>query len=510
MPHALPRLTFAALLLGSLAACASLPPEAGLDGTRAQLAARGLALPERPPALATRLAGQTLSLADAQALALSGHPRLQGLYAELGLSASEVLEAAQFANPRLSASLLDLSSGGQEWTLGLTQPFTQWLLRPLRRRVAAAEFAATQAEVARTIQTFASEVEQAWWQLVAAGQILELRTRSAEAAHLAAELAQRYHAAGNLADLPRTAEGIAAAEAELERLEAQAGVVEARANLQEAMGLPAEAGDWTVPQQLPLPVAEEDAEAALLALAREQRLDLAAARLRRDALEDAAATARRYRWLGDVEVGVERTREADGTRLAGPTLELELPLWHRQQAGVRRAEAEAGRAAAALAESERELAFDLRRHHAQVAAARAAVEVQRRRLLPLQERAVTRLQERVNFMLDSPFELLRQRAEAYGASQRYLETLRDYWLARAALGATVGTVLPSSRSIPAATEGGGSAPAVAADPHAGHGASPAAGSDPHAGHASPPASADPHAGHAAPAEPEDPHAHHHH
>ncbi len=500
------------------AACASLPQDRGYANAQAALTARGLPTPPAPGSdaateLRLQLNGQRLSLADAQRLAFAGNPRMQVLYAQLGLAGAEVLDAARLANPHLSASFLDVSSGGSEWTLGLSQPFTHLLLRPLRKRVAAAEFERAQIDVAHAIQSLGYAVEQAWWRLIGAEQVATLRSRSAAAAALSSTLAERYHAAGNISDLQRSVEATAAAEAELARLAADAEREDARAELNTLMGLQPGAMEWQVPDRLPLPVAIEDSVELMLELAAEQRLDLAAALLRLRALEDAAGTAQKFRWLGDVEVGVERARESDGTRLVGPTFDLQLPFWHRNEASVLRARAEAEIAQADAAILRLEMGNQLARLHRQLSTIRTSLDLQRTRLLPLHERLLARTQERVNFMFEGPFELLRVRASGYDAYQRYLETLRDYWLTRAALSAVVGTTLPSSAQVGAKSAGAADlAPSSGADPHAGH---QMPEMDAHAGHAmpatppeaEPTASADdPHAGHVHAVQ--DPHASH--
>ena len=53
-------------------------------------------------------------------------------------------------------------------------------------------------------------------------------------------------------------------------------------------------------------------------------------------------------------------------------------------------------------------------------------------------------------MLDDPFALLRVKREQYDAYQQYLESLRDYWLARIELAAAVGAALPSTATIDSA------------------------------------------------------------
>ncbi len=88
-----------------------------------------------------------------------------------------------------------------------------------------------------------------------------------------------------------------------------------------------------------------------------------------------------------------------------------------------------------------------------LALARDIAENYRDELLPSAASAVARQQERVNFMLVSVFELIRSRREEYDAWQGYFESVRDYWIARSALRAAIGGLLPGDEELPPATVG---------------------------------------------------------
>ena len=72
----------------------------------------------------------------------------------------------------------------------------------------------------------------------------------------------------------------------------------------------------------------------------------------------------------------------------------------------------------------------------------AELRLLREQALPALEEVVAQTQAEYNFMLESPFELLKGRQAQLLGYQRYLETLRDYWLAWSALASAVGTALP--------------------------------------------------------------------
>lgn len=463
-----------------LAGCASLPADRGLSEINPLLAARGgpaIAPPDDHgfATLRESLRGRPLSLADAQTLAYAGNPRMREVYAGLGIAGSEVLAAARLSNPQLSLGWLDVSSGGSQWTVGLAQPFASLLLMRSRKQLAAESALQVQLQTGDAILQLGAEVEEAWWHLVAARQQAALSAQIAKAAKLSAELAQRYTEAGNLAALPLNLERAAAAQAELEPLQAEATVVDARSALATLMGMTPDDGDWQVPEQLPPPQGETEELPALLRRAHSQRLDLAAAGQQVTALQRRLGIARSTRALGETTLGLEREREPDGTRKFGPTLELELPLWNQNQSGLLRGLSELEIAEATQRRIEIVAANEVARAHAQLRLQDAALRVHREQLLPAREQALQRMQERVNFMFEGPFELLRSRQELSAAYRAYVAALRDWWLARAALARATGGLAPppaagadTDTDAPEAGIPAEAAPSAEDDPHAHH------------------------------------------
>jgi outer membrane protein TolC len=227
----------------------------------------------------------------------------------------------------------------------------------------------------------------------------------------------------------------------IESLRARSDAVAARARLADLLGLGADAA-WRTVDRLPEPPESPFNQQELLALALEQRLDLAAEREEIALLEDSLRVTRRWRWFGRTNIGYERERETDGTKLRGPTLEFELPLFDQHQGTVARAEAQladarARHAASALA-ARNEIAAGTER----LEIARAIAAQHRDVLLPALGSVVERRQERFNYMLHGPFELLDAKGDELRAWQDWLESVRDYWIARSALAAAAGGRLP--------------------------------------------------------------------
>ncbi|MBK8991376.1 MAG: TolC family protein [Gammaproteobacteria bacterium] len=274
-----------------------------------------------------------------------------------------------------------------------------------------------------------------------------MREAVAQAATVSAELAARFHAAGNIGRLELALQQAAASEAKLDVLQARAELHAARSALNRLMGLAPTEDRWRVVDRLPVPLAADDAVAELLRHADANRLDLAAARREVALLAEALGVTQSFRLLGDVELGVTTERETDRSRLTGPTLGLELPLFDHGHGRVARAQASLQRAQAQLRALEIDIGNAVQRGAAEVAAAKARADHYRESLIPLREEIVARTQREVNFMLADQFQLLFVKQQEYSAYQGYLEAVRDYWLARVELGRAVGAALPSSARV---------------------------------------------------------------
>ena len=435
-----------------IAGCATIPSDRGIGDVSAMVTARdGLAL--RPPADETteaqtiaRLLGGELSAQDALRIAWVHNPRIRAEYARLGIVGADVLQAGRLSNPTLSAAVLHPDVGGEanQVTFGLAQSFTDLLLLPSRSRLAKGEFERAKTQVGGAVIALTRDVEFAFYTLIGAQQVAVMRGSVAKSSAASAELAQRFFDAGNINDLALSLEKAAAAQAELNALSAQVAVADARSSLNALMGLPASETRWHVGSELRLPVAHEDDLSVLQQMADQQRLDLAAARQEVALARDALDVTKSYRYLGNAEIGIETERETDRSRITGPTLALQLPIFNQNQGGILRAQSSVEFADAGLKALEIDVSNSVAVAHAKVQAMRRSVELLGQRLIPLRERIVARTQQQVNYMLVGVFDLIRTKQEEYDAYQMYLEALRDYWLARTALALAVGAPLPSS------------------------------------------------------------------
>ncbi len=366
-------------------------------------------------ALVAQLKQAPLGLAQAVQLALVNNPRVVQGYARIGLAAAEVYDAGRLSNPQFSTAVMTPDARGEvnQVTFGLVQRCSDLLLLPVRRRMAQGEFERVQAETAQSLINLAADTQAAWFKVLGAGTLASQRAEQATAAGIAAALSQRFFEAGN----------VSARE-----------LAEARAS---ASSEQLAAGNFAV-------------EAAKLqgeALA--QRLDLASRRQLVGLLERAMTDARRFRYLGEISVGVETERETDRSRITGPSLAIELPLFNQGDGKLVRAAAQLELARSDLRALELEIRRDVQAGAATVNALAARDAEINTTLVPARTAALARTQEEVNYLLESPFGLLRATQLLLEAQQQAVQTRRDYWLARTELARAVGALRPLPPATPA-------------------------------------------------------------
>ena len=499
-----------------LVGCVGLAPDRGYVESRelVQQMRPNLAFAAPESAPKPDIPATPIRVDDAVQLAFFNNPRLQEIYARLGFARAELDEARRISNPSFGYLRLRPEAGsGRQVTRSLSLGLTDLLMLPARKRYAEGDLVRVQTSVASALVELAAEVEVAWYEAVGAQQVANMRELVANAAENSAVLAQRFHQAGNISLLEKTREQANATQARIAAVRAAAEAARARHHLATLMGLPS-AASWRTEERLAAPPESTLKSEPLVQLALENRLDLRAAQQEVALRESAVALNKRWGWLGGIELGVEREREFDGARTRGAFIDLELPLFNQGQGKRARARAELLQARAELTAHLLAVRNDTTLGLEAMQALRDIAERYRSELVPQRETVVSESQKQQNYMLIGVFELLMAKQEEYDAYQEYLETVRDYWIARAQLRKAVGGRLPDDGEALTPALGVPEVQPQSADPHAGHHMPEQTQSaDPHAGHHMPEQtqSADPHAGHHMPEQTQsaDPHAGHH-
>jgi cobalt-zinc-cadmium efflux system outer membrane protein len=443
-------------LLVVVTSCATFDHRAGFSDVSATVEARsgkrvgwnlGTELDAQAAQETGALLQSPLTVDGAVLVALLNNRELQALYADLGVAQADLVQAGLLRNPIFDGAVRFLVGGGQpELELNAAMDFLDIFYLPLRKRVAAARFEEAKLQVTGAVLDFAATVQAAFYRYQADEQLLELLQTIVQALALSFEVSQRLHAAGNITDLDLARERALVEEAKLELRATEVATRRSREDLNTLMGLWGPQTAWQSDRRLPnipaQPLQFEGLETRVL----QQSLALASARQRIIVAGEQLGATRATALVPELSLGGHGERE-EGQWDAGVTLEFPIPLFDQGQARI-------GRAVAELRRAQQEYYGLGVRIRATVRAVRERVQGAQDRalyyrdiLLPLRERIVNETQLHYNAMQQGVFELLRAREQQMRAAVAYIETLRDYWLARTDFGLLLSGRVPSSGSM---------------------------------------------------------------
>jgi cobalt-zinc-cadmium efflux system outer membrane protein len=218
------------------------------------------------------------------------------------------------------------------------------------------------------------------------------------------------------------------------------------------MGLWGADTGWQTDERLPEIPAEAARADDLERVVLQRSVDLQHARQRIVVAGGQLGFDRSTALVPEFHVGPLGEREEDGWQV-GPTFEFPIPIFDQGQARI-------GRAAADLRRAQQEFYALAVRIRSTARAARDRLEGARDRalyyrdiLLPLQERIVNESQLKYNAMQLGPIELLRAREQQIETAVAYIESMRDYWLARSDFGQILNGRLPKANGVPVAPSG---------------------------------------------------------
>ena len=432
-----------AVLLFVVSGCTSLPKDYGRGEVNTLLSDRNIPVKSLDTIdvehYTASLIEQPLTVDSSTQLALIKNTTLKKTYAQLGLAAADVYEAGRIRNPIFSFSQLDSNQSGERdlITLGFITSLADLITLPSRKHLAETQFASTKQLVGAKVLNTVQDVQRAYFNYQTAEQVAEIKAQIYKTAELSAQLAHRYHNAGNISERELLEENSKAFNAMFDSLEAKGDALETRTELANLLGLKIEE-DWQVDKSISLPPHEAKEIEHLVSIAHQSRLDLAASELEVERLANNLGVTNWTRFIGDLDVGFERERETDGAKLKGPVVEWEVPIFSQHGDAKLRAASELQIAIAELAHLKNQIHNDVHLNHAKLDSARIRAHEYKKNVLPAKSAIVARAQEEENFMLIGTFELLHTKIEEYESYVGYLMAIRDYWIADSQLMHTVG------------------------------------------------------------------------
>ena len=410
----------------------------------------------RASASVEALVGQPLTAETAVRVALRDNRRLQGEFEQIGISQAEFAQASRLPNLRIAGSwrFPDRPPSAGDVEYSVVGNLLDLLTLPARKALAGRDLEAAKLRVADEVLRLASDTRAAFYRLQAQLQMARELGVIVQAGDAAADFARRQHQAGNIDGLALREQEASATQGHLDLIEVRARADEFREDLNRLMGLPDDRLGWTVADALPeLPAAEPDLR-NLETIALRQRLDLAVARGRVEALAAALRLKTRTRYIPGLSVGVDSERTPDGQRVTGPTLDLELPLFDQGQPALAKLAAEYRQARDRVQDLETAVRSQVRKARADVMAFREAAELSGRQLLPLRTGILQQTLLQYNAMQKSTYDLLLAKEHEEAAVEEHVALLRRYWIARVALDRAIGGRLTLVGAEPAPAPAG--------------------------------------------------------
>lgn len=437
-----------------LASCVNVPKDAGFSEL-AELTAPMLSAP-------AEWVGETISeqSANDRISALLSSPLTEASVAEITVLANKDLRAtlyglkaargdyvddASLPNPFITALFIDSPGESEEdcfgnltktdipigGSIGIGYEILDLLFFPRTLKAAKAEFNAAKYGSVRQFADYAYKARLAFYQAMAAKQMVGLAEQSYKATEASAYSAQALYDAGNIPMLNVNREKLFAAQMEAQLIQAKRHQKMAERRLAQAMGLhPEKAGSIKLEGRLRTPDRNELDPLPIQGVM-DRNLELK----HRGALIQAAGARMGLSdvmsFVGDVEGEFEVERH-DGKYEYEAGIGFELPIFNfgqgKREANRARMEMMAQRYEAAMYS----LNATSRILYDELSAARENVLLQRKKVLPLSNKVLQGMQLDYNAMQIGVFDLLAAKREQLAIGIAYIESVEDYWRTRAA------------------------------------------------------------------------------
>jgi cobalt-zinc-cadmium efflux system outer membrane protein len=391
-----------------------------------------------------QLLAAPLDVDAAVQIALVTNPALQATFEEVGISQADLAQAARIDNPELAGFVRFPETGpGTNAEFSLVQNVFSIFTQPWRKKVADAALEQTKLRVAGEVLALAAEVKEGYYTLQARQQLVRRLQLVRDLTETAADFAQKQHEAGTIADLELETRTVIHREAKVEVALAEAEVRADRERMNRLLGLWGPRTAWSIVELLP-EIPEQDVPlAGLERLAVSQRQDLQAARWGVDQVGRALALRRGTRFFPvGLHVGINTEKDVTGDRVTGPELALQLPIFDLGGASIARLEAEHRRAQRQLEALAVNARSEVREARDRMLTARDLALYYSRVLRPQRVRILELTLRHYNAMFKGAYDLLLAKQAEVEAEKAYVETWRDYWIARAELERAVGGALP--------------------------------------------------------------------
>lgn len=379
---------------------------------------------------------RTLTVDTAVQVALLNNRGLPVAYSELALAEADLVRDSLPPNPTFSITRI-AESGAFEIERRIVGDILALATLPFRSEIAWQRFQQAQLDAAEDTLRLAADVRRAYYQAVAANELVGLLTNAKSIAESTAQLAEKLGQTGALNKLDQAREQVFYAEVTADLATLRQEATSSRERLARLLGLWDGDLGFRLPQKLPtlphrplsLPGIEVDAV--------EHRVDLQIARIELAALAKSLNLTEATRFVTLVDVaGISRkTRDPDGApfRTSGVDVQFQIPIFDGGEVRVRQAAETYNQAFNLLTEkavnvrSEARDAFRVYRSTYDIAGH------YQREVVPLRNITFDESRLRFSSMQIDVFALLTESRQWIAALRAAIEARREFWLAQSEL-----------------------------------------------------------------------------
>lgn len=389
---------------------------------------------------ARRLLEEPLDADAAVRIALLNNRELRAVLREMGISRGKLVQAGLLPNPVVEAELLPERNTTLE--LRVEYDITSAVLAPMRARAAKPDVLAARFQAAAAVVDLGYRVRAAFYRFQSADQRAMIAEQVLDGYAASREAAQEMRLAGNVAELDLASQEVAYERSRVLVAELALELLEEKENLQRLLGVHGDDTQWNVRGELPSAPKVADIPDDVETRALRASLDLQEARSRLDGLGLRAGFTRKAGSIPDVAVDVHGLWGDPETPAGGQTepewrfgagVSVGVPLFDRSQGTAASLEAEFD----ALMERYYGMAIDLRSSareaRGRVLSAHARAVQYQDVIVPAQSRVTEQTMLQYNAMQLGIFHVIEARREELDVKLAHVETLREYWTAKAEL-----------------------------------------------------------------------------
>lgn len=323
--------------------CASLDPKPDINRAASTVAERSGVTPtwtEPWEASLTSWDGRApLKVEQALAMALRNNREIRSEVEQIAASRADLVQAGLLPNPVVGLTLrfpFDPVSGGSFIGAQVVQSFTALWLRDGKIKSADARLNQTVLDISDKALRLVAEVKITHARIVFGQSALVLSHENLATIQRSIDsLEARIRGGeGTPLDVNRARQQLAKAQAE--RAIVVRDLAKERRRMLELIGFAAESADWTVEASAGDSNNASIDEAAVIALAGSQRLDVAAARSIVEAQRADLSVEEKSR-LKDFGLGADFERDVDGKKTIGPVIEVGIPIFDTNAAQIAKA-----------------------------------------------------------------------------------------------------------------------------------------------------------------------------